>query len=101
MTNKPDQKPTLEYQFEELKQALVEVGLDGLPCVPRKSLERTNTFADAIELSTNATENERLSWPQFLDALDATFGKDTTNGLDCLLGDGKNADLGPTRYLAD
>jgi prevent-host-death family protein len=37
------QEPTLEQQFDELRQALAEVGFDELPSVPRKSLERLNS----------------------------------------------------------
>jgi prevent-host-death family protein len=42
------QEPTLEQQFDELRQALAEVGFDELPTVPRKSLERPNSFLDAL-----------------------------------------------------
>jgi hypothetical protein len=41
-------EPTLEQQFEELKLALLEAGLDGLPTIQRKSLERPNALVAAL-----------------------------------------------------
>lgn len=42
------QEPTLEQQFEELKLALEEAGLDGLTTVPRMSRERPNAFVQTL-----------------------------------------------------
>jgi prevent-host-death family protein len=50
------QEPTLEQQFDELRQALAEVGFNELPTVPRKSLERPNSFLEALIEATPKNE---------------------------------------------
>jgi PHD/YefM family antitoxin component YafN of YafNO toxin-antitoxin module len=44
-----NEKPSLNAQFTELRAALEEVGFNELPIPPRHSVERRNTFIDALE----------------------------------------------------
>lgn len=76
--------------------------------LPTSTLEVVKSVAAKEELSVSqwfaqyAHAQEKKvskSWSHFLDDLDAIYGEDKPGGLDILLGEGRYADLAPTRDL--